>query len=126
MSHQNVSRWTGEIGKSIKRNESGAAHFECYSLVVDENTDATDTTQLTIFIRDIGNEYRVTEEMAFLMPLKDWTKSIICTKQKKKNTLKLFSLTFVNISGISTDGAPAMVWWTTTASDIKKIYVWKL
>lgn len=78
MSHQNVSRWTGEIGKSIKKNESGAAHFECYSLVVGENTDATDTTQLTIFIRDIGNGYSITEEIALLMPLKDWIKSIIC------------------------------------------------
>ena len=27
----------------------------------------------------------------------------------KKNTLKWFSLTFVNLSGIATDGAPVMV-----------------
>lgn len=65
MSHQTVFRWTGEIGKSIKKNfESEAANFKFYASVIDEYTDATDTNQLAIFVRDIDNEYNVTVEMA--------------------------------------------------------------
>ena len=41
---------------------------------MDDNTDATDTAQLAIFIRGINDEYKVTEEMASLAPLKDITK----------------------------------------------------
>jgi len=61
-----------------------------------------------IFIRGIGNEYNVTDEMASLVPLKDTTKSLDLY-EAVKNTLKLFSLTFVDISGIATDSFLVMV-----------------
>ena len=75
---------------------------------VGESTDATDMTPLAIIIRGTDNEYNVTEEMASLVPLKDTTKSLDLY-EAVKITLKCFPLTFVNISGIATDGVPVMV-----------------
>ena len=72
-----------------------------------ESTDATDMAQLAIFIGGIDYKYNVTEEMASLVPLKDTTKSLDLY-EAVKITIKQFSLTFVNISGIATDSAPVM------------------
>ena len=71
MSHQTIARQIEETGKSIKRSlESKAANFKFYkALAMDDSTDATDTAQLVIFIRGNDDEYNVTEEMAFLVPL---------------------------------------------------------
>ena len=64
--------------------------------------------QLAIFIRGTDNKYNVTEAIASLVSLKDTTKSLdLC--EALKITLKQFSLTFVNISGVSTDGVPVIV-----------------
>ncbi|XP_041419118.1 general transcription factor II-I repeat domain-containing protein 2-like [Xenopus laevis] len=109
LSHQTIARRTEDIGKSVERClKSKAAKFKYYALAVDESTDATDTAQLAIFMRGIDNEYNVTEEMASLVPLKDTTKSRDLY-EAVKNMLNRYSLSFVNISGIVTDGAPAMV-----------------
>ena len=62
------------------------------------SSDATDTAQLAIFIRDIDDKYNVTEEMASLVPLKDTTKSRDL-QEAVKNMLMRFSLSTVNISG---------------------------
>jgi len=76
--------------------------------VIDESIDSTDTAQLAIFIRGIGAQYNITEEMASLVSLKDTTKSRDLYVAVK-NTLNRFSLSIWNLSGITTDGAPAMV-----------------
>ncbi|KAG8230021.1 hypothetical protein J437_LFUL008462 [Ladona fulva] len=60
--------------------------------------NATDTTQLGIFIRGIDNEFNITEQLASLVPLKGI-----------KATLAMFSLTIDSMSGVVTVGAPAMV-----------------
>lgn len=44
-------------------------------MAIYKSTDATDTAQLAIFIGGIDYKYNVTEEMAFLVPLKDTIKS---------------------------------------------------
>ena len=75
--------------------------------MIDKSTDATDIAQLAIFIGDTDNKYNVTEEMS-LMPLQDTTKSLDLY-EAVKITLKWFSLTLVNISGIGTDGTPVIV-----------------
>lgn len=64
--------------------------------------------RLAIFISSIDNEYNVTKEMDSLVPLKYTTKSLDLY-EAVKITLKWFSSTLVNISGIAADGAPAMV-----------------
>lgn len=109
LSHQTIARRVEEIGKSVEKAlKSRATHFKFYALAIDESTDSTDTAQVAIFIRGVDNEYNITEEMASLVPLKDTTKSLIL-HEAVKNTMQRFSLTCDNISGIVTDGAPAMV-----------------
>ncbi|KAG8234409.1 hypothetical protein J437_LFUL012794 [Ladona fulva] len=84
------------------------ATFNFYSIALDESTDATDTAQLAIFIRGIDKEFNITEELASLVPLKDTTRSVDLYEAVKA-TLARFSLTIDKMSGIVTDGAPAMV-----------------
>ena len=74
---------------------------------MDDSSDATDMAQFAIFLRRTDDEYNVTEEMASLVPLKDTTKSRDLY-EAIKNMLKQFSLAIVHISGIVTDGPPAM------------------
>ena len=88
--------------------ESKAANLKFYALVVDDNTDATDLAQIAISVRGVDDKYNVTEEMASLVPSKDTNKSRDLYKALK-NTLKRFSLSIINISGIGTDGALVMV-----------------
>ncbi|XP_075053814.1 general transcription factor II-I repeat domain-containing protein 2-like [Mixophyes fleayi] len=109
LSHQTIARRIDDIGKSIEKVlKSRAAIFKFYAMAIDESTDATDTAQLAIFIRGIDDEYNITEEMASLVPLKDTTKASDLY-EAVKNTLQRYSLSFDNISGIATDGAPAMI-----------------
>lgn len=88
--------------------ESQCTTFKFYSIALDGSTDATDTAQLTIFIRGIDNEFNITEELASLVPLKNTTKSVDLYEAVKA-TLARFSLTIDNLYGIVTDGVPAMV-----------------
>ncbi|XP_023227897.1 general transcription factor II-I repeat domain-containing protein 2A-like [Centruroides sculpturatus] len=109
LSHQTIARRIDDLGKYIESNlKSKACGFIFYSLAMDESTDATDTAQLAVFIRGINDEYSVTEEMLSLVSLKDTTKSRDLYEAVKR-TLMRFSLSLSNISGIITDGAPAMI-----------------
>ena len=108
LSHQTIAKWIEETGKSIKISlESKAANFKFYASVMDNSTDLIDMAQFAIFLRRTDDEYNVTEEMASLVPLKDTTKSRDLY-EAIKNMLKQFSLAIVHISGIVTDGPPAM------------------
>ena len=70
------------MGTSIEKVwESEAANFTFFTLVTDESRDATDMAQLAISIRGIDNEYNVTEEMAFLVQLRDKINLLICMNQ---------------------------------------------
>lgn len=109
LSHQTISRRIDDIGKSIENKlEEKVRSFKYYSLAIDESTDVMDTAQVAIFIRGIDNEFNISEEMTSLVPLKDTTKARDLF-EAVETTLNKFSLNLVNISGIATDGAPAMV-----------------
>ena len=74
-----------------------------------KSTDMADTAQLAIFIRDVDVHFKKTEELAALYPLlKDTTKSLDLL-EAVTSTLNRFSLQLNNLSGLTTDGAPAMV-----------------
>lgn len=83
------------------------ANFKFYALVTDENTDATDSVEIAIFVRGTNNKNNVTEEIASLESVKDTTKSPKFY-ESVKIILKQISLTFFNISSIATDGALVM------------------
>jgi hypothetical protein len=109
LSHQTVSRRIDDIGKSIENKlEEKVRSFKYYSLAIEESTDVMDTAQVAIFVRGIDSEFNITEEMASLVPLKDTTKARNLF-EAVETTLNKFSLNLVNISGLATDGAPAIV-----------------
>lgn len=72
------------------------------------NAHARDTAQPAIFLTGIVSQYNVTEEMISTVPFKDTTKCLDLN-ETVKNTLKPFSLTFINISGTAPDGTLLMV-----------------
>ena len=104
LSHQTIARQIEEIGKPQDIWKVKPLNFIFYALAMDDGTDATDAAQLAIFIRGIDGEYNVTEEMTYLVPLKDTTKSRDLYKTIE-NMLKQLSLSIVNISGRVTDSA---------------------
>lgn len=85
-----------------------ASNFGYYSLLFGESTDVSDTAQLAALLCGDDKAFHVTEEMAALVAIKGTTKSsdvfegIIAT-------LKQLSLNLTNLTGLTTDGAPAMV-----------------
>jgi hypothetical protein len=109
LSRQTITRRVDDIGKHIEDNlKKRACEFIFYALALDESTDITDTVQVAIFIRGVDVHFNKTEELAALYPLKDTT----CSRDllgAVTSTLNGFSLQLNNLSGLTTDGAPAMV-----------------
>ena len=82
--------------------------FTYYSVAVDESTDTTDTAQLAVFIREIDDNFSITEELASLVPLKGTTQSTVLFAAVQE-VLETVKLPFTNMSGLTNDGAPAMI-----------------
>ena len=81
--------------------------FDFFSLACDESTNASDTAQLLIFFRGVDNEMNVSEELLDLQSLKDQIRGTdlfvsVCS------AIDDLKLPWNNITGIITDGAPAM------------------
>uniref|UniRef100_A0A6P7HAL3 General transcription factor II-I repeat domain-containing protein 2A-like n=1 Tax=Diabrotica virgifera virgifera TaxID=50390 RepID=A0A6P7HAL3_DIAVI len=109
LSRQTITRRVDDIGKHVEdKLKNRASEFIYYSLALDESTDMTDTAQVAIFIRGVDANFNKTEELAALFPLKDTTKSRDLL-EAVQTTLNRFSLQLNNLSGLTTDGAPAMV-----------------
>ncbi|GFT52547.1 general transcription factor II-I repeat domain-containing protein 2 [Nephila pilipes] len=49
-------------------------NFKYFSVTMDESTDRSDAAQLIIFIRDVDDEFNITEELACLQSIKGKTK----------------------------------------------------
>jgi hypothetical protein len=50
--------------------------FIAYSLAVDESTDLSDTSQLSVFIRGVECDLNVVEEFVSLLPISETTKGV--------------------------------------------------
>lgn len=109
LSRQTVTRRVEDIGKQIEGNlRNRASEFVFYSLALDESTDATDTAQVALFVRGVDMKMNITEELVALYPLKCTTKAHDLLMAVTES-LNRFSLSLKNLSGITTDGAPAMI-----------------
>ncbi|XP_063989608.1 general transcription factor II-I repeat domain-containing protein 2-like [Diachasmimorpha longicaudata] len=109
LSRETITRRVDDMGKHIEdKLKNRASEFIYYALALDESTDMTDTAQVAIFIRGVDPSYNKMEELAALFPLKDTTKSRDLL-EAVQSTINRFSLQLNNLSGITTDGAPAMV-----------------
>ncbi|KAJ4446328.1 hypothetical protein ANN_13023 [Periplaneta americana] len=64
-----VEDMAADVEEILKKR---CSEFEWFSLAFDESGDVSDTTQLCIFVRDVDNNFNVTEEMLSLAPMKGW------------------------------------------------------
>ncbi|KAJ3584976.1 hypothetical protein NHX12_013699 [Muraenolepis orangiensis] len=85
-----------------------ASHFSAFSIACDESTDVSDSAQLLVFLRGVNEDFEVCQELAGLETLKGTTNGVdifmAVERVMDKNDLK-----WETLSGITTDGAPAMV-----------------
>ncbi|XP_073520416.1 uncharacterized protein [Phyllobates terribilis] len=108
LAHNTVARRIEEISSDIKRQlMSKGADFDFFSIACDESTDLSDTAQLLIFLRGVDDEMNVTEELLDLQSLKDQTrgKDLFDSVSSAIDDMKL---PWNKVTGIITDGAPAM------------------
>ena len=75
---------------------------------MDESTDITDTAQLVVFIRGVTDEFQIKEKFLDLANMMSTTTGEDLTLEILKMTKK-FQLDPKKLSGLTTDGAPAMV-----------------
>ena len=81
--------------------------FIAYSLAVDESTDASDTAQLSIFIRGVDSSLCVTEEFFGLHSMHGTTTGKDLFEEVSRCVDKM-GLPWDKLVGLTTDGAPAM------------------
>ncbi|KAK0144404.1 General transcription factor II-I repeat domain-containing protein 2A [Merluccius polli] len=102
LSRRTVSDRITDMAQVIEKTlKNTARDFEYFSLACDETTDITNTAQLAIFVRGITTEFEMKEELLSLQAMHGITKVIMAMNN--------FELPFEKLSGIATDGAPAMV-----------------
>jgi len=109
LSRQTISRRINDISAEIMVHlRDRILQFQAYSLAFDESTDISHTSQLAVFIRGVNSSFEVTQEMLNLINLKDTTRGEDVF-QAIKNCLSCNSLHLEVLSGLTTDGAPAMI-----------------
>lgn len=109
LSRRTVSDRITDMAKDIEKTlKDSAKDFQFFSLACDETTDITNTAQLAIFIRGITDEFDTREELLSLEAMHDTTTGEDLFERLVVSVKKL-ELTFEKLSGITTDGAPAMV-----------------
>lgn len=109
LSRNTVTRRVKVLGDDLKTTlRERVSIFKFYSLAMDESTDVKNTAQLAIFIRGIDCNFQITEEMAALVPMKGTTtgKDLM---EAVVTCMKDLGLSFANMSGLTSDGAPSMV-----------------
>ena len=109
LSRRTVSERITDMAQDIEKTlKNTARDFEYFSLACDETTDITHTAQLAIFLRGITSEFETKEELLSLQAMHGTTKGEDLFNQVIV-AMNNFELPFEKLSGIATDGAPAMV-----------------
>lgn len=85
-----------------------AGFFQSFAIALDESTDVSDTAQLLVFIRGVGEYFTITEELVEMRSLKGTTTGLDVATETIK-ALENIGLEWEQLSGITTDGAPSMV-----------------
>ena len=82
--------------------------FSNYSLALDKSTDISDTAQLAVFICGVTNDFEIKEEFLDLATMKLTTTGEDLSQEVLKMTER-FRFDPKKLSGLTTDGAPAIV-----------------
>ena len=98
-----------EMGQDTEGNlKRRAETFVYFSVCLDETTDNKNTTQLAIFFRGITSDFHIEENLLSLESMHGTTRGEDLL-QKLFQSLDKFNLPLDKLSGVATDGAPAMV-----------------
>ena len=74
MSRNTIVRRIEDLSANLNHQVSHkACDFDFYSIACDESTDATDATQLLIFLQGVDENFCITEELLDLRSLKGTT-----------------------------------------------------
>lgn len=108
LSRRTIVRRIDAIAVNIQEQLLTASDsFQWFSIALDESTDIQDTAQLLIYIRGIGKNFEITEELLSMESLKDTVTgkdmytSVI-------NSLIRSGLSLYKLASITTDGAPSL------------------
>ncbi|XP_067950419.1 general transcription factor II-I repeat domain-containing protein 2A-like [Watersipora subatra] len=93
-----------DIERKLKEVESNFIYF---SIALDESTDNSDIAQLAIMVRGIDDQFSITEDFLTMSSLHGTTTGQDTFDNLLKE-LEDFNLPLEKLSGICTDGAPAM------------------
>ena len=95
-----------------------------FSPAFDESNDITDTAQLSIFIRGITDFFEIHEDFLGLAGLNDCTRGIDVAEAVVKVVAdRILNVSWKKLTGITTDGAPAMMEKRMAQQLLKKKYV---
>lgn len=108
LSRHTVIRRIETLSKDIERKlKEVASNFIYFSIALDESTDNSDIAQLAIMVRGIDDQFSITEDFLTMSSLHGTTTGQDIFDNLLKE-LKDFNLPLEKLSGICTDGAPAM------------------
>nr|XP_039265735.1 general transcription factor II-I repeat domain-containing protein 2A-like [Styela clava] len=79
--------------------------FDFFTLALDESRDVRDTAQLLIFVRGITCDFKITEEIAAIRPMKGTTTGADIFSEVDASMDKL-GLKWEKLAGVTTDGCP--------------------
>ena len=108
LARNTVAQKIEELSTDVRRQlGEKSLNFDFFSLPCDESTDLSDITQLLIFLRGVDSDMNIKEELLDLKNLKDQTREadLFCNVGSAVDDMKL---PCSKVSGIITDGAPAM------------------
>ncbi|KAK7893660.1 hypothetical protein WMY93_022812 [Mugilogobius chulae] len=109
LSRNTVTRRIEDMSRDIKEQfKAKSSGFAAFSLACDESTDISDSAQLLIFIRGVSDSMEITQELAGVETLRGTTKSEDLFAAVGR-VLEKYNLSWEKMSGITTDGAPAMI-----------------
>ncbi|KAL6463909.1 hypothetical protein MHYP_G00283000 [Metynnis hypsauchen] len=109
LSRRTVSDRIGDMAQDIEKSlKDSVKDFEFCSLALDETTDITNTSQLAIFVRGIMADFNTREDLLSLVGMHDTTKGEDIF-EKLIIAMQSYGLSLNKLSGLTTDGAPAMV-----------------
>uniref|UniRef100_A0A674N6P6 SPIN-DOC-like zinc-finger domain-containing protein n=1 Tax=Takifugu rubripes TaxID=31033 RepID=A0A674N6P6_TAKRU len=109
LSRRTVADRITDMAQNIEKTlRDTARDFEYFSLACDETTDITNTAQLAIFVRGIPTKFEIKEELLSFQAMHGTSKGEDLFSQVVV-AMNNFELPFEKLSGIATDGAPAMV-----------------
>lgn len=96
--------------------------FVAFSLAVDDSSDASDTAQLSVFIRGVDSNMCVTEELLGLKSMHGTTTGKEIFEEVSKCVTEL-KLPWDKLVALTTDGAPAVKqvdWWAGSGRRSRK------